>query len=598
MATITFDYGDLHDVANIAKSIAQGGIWGFGGSFESYADGLKNKIHDNLAEWKLPKENPYGHDYVYFSQGYILGKNDSLQTSEKDWVKVSGKIEDYLEYVKITDEDVGKVFADTSDIYEDYKGFSGFVNKIKDGIFNTIGVDWANDNFITRKIAEVAKWGGAYIDKAIVETKDWFMYGAGRYVANIGASILLTGAAIIGTVVSIVGIPFTGGSSAVIAVTCIGAIAGGISTIISGINTYYTVKENGKALKAYKEDPCKARFYGGVTGYTDYVQKNDLGNAEENAQAAKKAQNMDNVKAIADLTSFAAGAATSFGTKTIDITLENGTKQTKKVFDFSKSNIKDNVLKTFGFEVKKQEGFNPAEIPIEKGKTGYAVSGSYEQSVDIDVKVGDMEMVQGYAVNSEKTIAVGNITAENKIVEYGGEAVKYKARQADIFTSSTKSEYSYLVATDGNVVEGYERYISQSQATKTTVDYTKTLMSGDKVDDLKTLSELSSCTDEKKLKYLKWKRKANVVKEFLSDTGEKLQDATTEKSGFDKVIDKAKDNYFVEQVDKYIYSIPTGDDVKPLDYLKGIGGSSMDKVEKGVAAIAVEGWEVVTGLIA
>lgn len=136
------------------------------------------------------------------------------------------------------------------------------------------------------------------------------------YVNNINSKIDdLAGA--------LMGIPFTGGSSAVIAVGCIGAIASGISAGISAYNTYWTYKENKKAL-SIEGDPAMARFHGDVSKYSDYVEKTDFGSAEANQKAAKTAQTLNTTQAVADVVSVGCTMATTFGTKSVQVVDKTG----------------------------------------------------------------------------------------------------------------------------------------------------------------------------------------------------------------------------------------------------------------------------------
>lgn len=117
-------------------------------------------------------------------------------------------------------------------------------------------------------------------------------------------------------------------------------------------NERYTIGENKVAL-GIEDDPAMARFHGDVSKYSDYVKKTDFGSAEANQKAAKKAQNIDKTQAVADFVSLGCGMATTFGSKTIEVVDDVGNVSKYTRFDRSPSNIKTNVLKTFGFKVDK-----------------------------------------------------------------------------------------------------------------------------------------------------------------------------------------------------------------------------------------------------
>ncbi|MBQ3782964.1 MAG: hypothetical protein II838_05875 [Lachnospiraceae bacterium] len=519
MGNVVFDYSALSDAKSYAKKVVTG--WG---CMDSYKDGIKGKLSSPLDEWRLSGDEPYGRGYVSSAQQCITNKQNDLQGKRQQWIDLSDNLGKFLQYLKDTDDNVVKIFSSTSSSYVNYSGIGGFFNRIGDSFYNTFAVDWANSNGFTRTIFD---WGKSVADDVSYykkQAEDWFKHGNGRYVLNIVGSVALTTVAVVGTVIAFIGIPFSGGSSAVIAVGCIGTIASGISAVISACNTYWTIKENNQAL-SIEGDPAMARFHGDVSKYSDYVEKTDFGSAEANQKAAKTAQRLNTTQAVADVVSVGCTMATTFGTKSVRVVDKTDKVKNIKKFDISPSNVKTNVLKTFGFKVDKT-----AVVVDEAGITKTTTISNLD-----DMGNSSIEIVR------ESQEATYKATTFKKTVDIA-DGKKTITKTLTLDKASMSTEYGSVVASNGAVTQEVAAYSNHASASRTVIDYTTASSSA------KSVAAAKAASDSKLKKGL------TLVKNTASrisntSTYLKADDDTQRNIIISNIVKK---NYFVSQVDKYI----------------------------------------------
>ncbi len=555
MSVITFDYGMLNSAIHEASKMKGG--WG---SYESYRSELNSKLYSSLDEWKLAGKEPKGHAYVSCARDEITGKRAELSSRANEWSNLATNLSNFKTYVENQDKAVEKEFVVMTKQYTNYSGIGGFFTWLGDTYYNVYAVDFANSNAFTRKIAEIRKVVDDDFDTWKQKALDWFKHGEGRYVANIIGSVALTTAAIAGTVVAVLGIPFTGGLSAVAVVSLIGAAAGGISAGISAFNTYHTIKENKQAL-SMSDDPARARFHGDVSSYSEHVSKHVYNSPEEYRHYAGLGRGLDILDGVCTVVSVGTSAATTFGTKTVSVAGSSNDIE-KTVFDFSAGNIKKNVLKTFGFNVTRD--------------TASVNMSEFEKSVNINPtnKLSDPTVD---IVNVTEKTNITETTLE-KSVEKVGKTEKVN-RVLKIDKASSASEYKSITASNGVITERFAGYEQQVQRTTTTIDYTNALMSKDKVSKISDLKKLQDANPNQ-IKKLKWTQGLKTVQKIGQTTGDVTKNLTSlkDKTVTEIVKDIATKNTFISAVDKYGYSVPTGENADAKDYLKGIGGSNAGKV--------------------
>lgn len=558
MSAVEFDYYALQSAIDMANKM--GSNWG---CYESYRSEIKSGLRSTLDEWRLAGKEPKGHAYVSNAQGNIDSKRSALDTRKAEWRGLANNLGNFKAYVENQDKTVANEFMNTSNAYTNYHGIGGAFTWLGDTFFNVFGVDIANSNKFTRAIAD---WGKEKTDDLNTWVKqnvvDWFKHGNGRYVANIIGSIALTTAAVVGTVIAVLGIPFTGGSSAVIAVGCIGAIATGIGAGISAFNTYHTFRENTEALNTAEDDPGKARFHGNVSSYSEHVSRHKYSSTEEYQKHAKIGKGVDIVEGVCTVVSIGTGLATTFGTKTVS-TFENGHEITQKVFDFSGKNVKSNILKTFGFKATKDT-------------SSLTITGKEKQlSINTANEVGDATID---IFNTTNDVSTNTKTIEKTTEQIG--KMKYTKRVATIDKISASSEYTNIVASNGAVTGSYTEYAAHADRVTDTIDYTNAVMSKDKVSKISYLEKLDKASSPKEIKNIKITRALENTQKGLNIINDTTKNITSNegKTGTEIIKGIVKKNTFVNAVDKYIYSVPTSADATSEDYLKGIGGNNGKKI--------------------
>lgn len=554
MSNVIFDYGALEEAKSNAKKIVTG--WN---GIDDYKTGLNIGLKSCLDEWRLDKEEPYGHAYVSNAQADISDKIDQLEVVKTQWIDLSKTIDSFLKYVKAKDEKAVSIFKATSEQYTKKDSLAGFFNYIGDGLYGLFAVDLANCNGFTRTIAD---WGKKKMDdlsSVIQDANDWFRHGDGRYVLNIVGSAALTLAALAGTVIGFLGIPFTGGSSAVIIVGCVGTIASGVAAGISAYNSIYTIKENVNAL-SITDDPGTARFHGDVSKYSDYVKKTDFGSKEINEKEAKKAKTIDTVHAVAEGVSFVTSVATTFGTKKVVTGVDEfGDDIVKTSFDFSSSNVKKNVLKTFGFEVDSKK--ISADV-VEINKT--TVISNADEMGDTTIGIAHSTYEENY-----KSVAFGKTT---NIAENGKKAV---TKTATFNKANVSTEYGSIVASDNVVTQEFSMYTAHAETSSTVIDYTKAA----KITPSKTLEAFQKASEtptlENKLKA------AQSGFKFIGGSTSYLKASDDERTA--TVIQNiVKTNHLASQIDEYMLKVDISHDGNKYY----IGGDATDK--------AVTLWKTIT----
>ncbi len=266
MAAIEFDYGAIKSAINTTKSMS--GCWG---AYETYRSSLDYTLYDPLADWRLSAKEPWGHTFVSDARGEISYKRAELESRMGEWSVLSNNIQSFKEYVDGQDQSVKNIFDITSSQYTDYTGVRGYTTAFFDFFYSNY-VNGANSFTIIR---EIRGWTRPVYDDwnaTIRDRRAYFIHGEGRYAYNIAKSTLTTTLAIIGTIAAFATIPFDGGTTAPIAVSCFAAATSSVASLLSAVNTYCTYKANIKSA-LIEDDPALSRYYADIDSYSDQVEK-------------------------------------------------------------------------------------------------------------------------------------------------------------------------------------------------------------------------------------------------------------------------------------------------------------------------------------
>lgn len=235
-----------------------------------------------------------------------------------------------------------------------------------DWLYDTFCVDLANKWDWTRGFADGIKWVNKKIGDGLEAVVDWFKYGDGKYILKITTAVVGAVAAVAGAVIAIVGIPFSGGATLPIVIGCIGAAAASIGAIITVVNSTTSVTQNAKALSLsgdlFDDDDGHrgaARYYGNTNKLSDYFKKNDMGDKKTNDAFETAGEIVDDVKVVADVTSFVCSVAKLGYVK--DFRIANSTDpRAYKGYSFTWSNIKRNIMHDMGFKSNGKLDFKKA----------------------------------------------------------------------------------------------------------------------------------------------------------------------------------------------------------------------------------------------
>lgn len=535
MADIIFDYSALEDAKAYAKNVVSG--WE---CIDEYKSGLQSNLISSLDEWKLAGEEPMGHSYVESARQIISDKIGDFDSKITQWTNFANNIGTFIQFLKDKDSEVVDIFKSTSDSYVSYSGIGGFFQEIGDITYNFFAVDLANSNVITRSICNLMKEGADDLSYVNEQAVDWFKHGNGKYVLNIVSSVALTVVAIAGAVVAFVGIPFTGGISAVGVVASIGFIAASASALISLINTGNAVKANVKAMNI-EDDPGMARFNGDISGYSDYVKKTDFHSKEANEKAEAKANFLDTVQVLADVISAGTCFSTTFFTKEVEID-----EISKKVFDFSGNNIKNNVLKNLGFNINSEKAIMDSTV-----KTGSTTISMANEAGDTTIE----------ATKSSAKLEGSRFTMENKSLKFEN--------------LSISSEYKSLVASNNVITQEFSEYTSHAEASKKVIDYSNTFSSARSV-------ALKQAPEKSKEAVGNLFKKIQMDSKVVADTSNYLKSSNGEEQKAILAKGIVTQSYLGSQFDKYVYKENTSPNANWQDGIGGNVGYYIQKFEKQI----------------
>lgn len=245
--------------------------------------------------------------------------------------------------------------------------------------------------------------------------------------------------------------------------------------------------------------------------------------------------------------------ATTFGSKTIEVVDDVGNVSKYTRFDRSPSNIKTNVLKTFGFKVDKT-----SVVVDEAGVAKTTIS-----NLD-DIGNTSLQITRG---SQEATYKATTLEKTVDIVD--GKKTVTKTLTLDRGTMN--SEYRSVVASNGVVTQEVAAYTKHASASTTVIDYTNATSSTKNVAAAKAISDSNL---KKGITFVK--NTASAV----SDTSAYLK-ASDDTQRNTVITNLVKKNYFMSQVDKYIYKYDVN---KNEGYILGDLGKKSTKVWNIVTA--------------
>lgn len=417
MSDIHIKYGDLTRAIGQSKKMRE--------SIDTYIESINSYINNPAGS--LPGSDDEGN----MSTATTLAKDKivDLTTTKIRLVNFETDIQNVIDVAKEVDN---KVSTQISNLAEKALENQNWLQKAGNALYNFFCVDIPNAIPAIRTIVDGFKAVIDWISDGIDIIHDWFKYGDGKYIWNIAKAVIGVVVAIVGVVVAVCAIPFTGGASLATIpfwIGAIGAAATAFGAIITTIDAFYAVKSNGKALSlsgnifnADDADPGAARFYGDTSKKSEYINKHDVGTAEENSQAQKDADDMDLWHRRADRVAFICNILSLGNAKE---TVDGVTSCTGK-WSF-KENAWTNLKREFGFtSIEKSEG-GGVKFDLKAFKFNLTSSDTLEKTYMNKGTVGEkiLSLYTKGETNGSKVETLKNIVTINNNVKTTNNVIKF-----------------------------------------------------------------------------------------------------------------------------------------------------------------------------
>jgi len=433
MGKITIDYSEINSAAKKARSAS--------GYFEDFEEELEKKVSKKLSG--LPGSDSKGN--IGNAKSVVSSKIKELREKKKYYSDLASSLEklaDNIEYEeKSVVTDVRYIATEALELNRQSK-WQAFCQ----WAYGTFCVDMLNWNPVTRFIGNGIKKGLDWVQEKGTKIVDWFKHGEGKYYLGIALDVLAVAGAICGTVVAIALAVATGGAAAPLVVA---AIASTIGTVMTMVDSGFSIANKIKALKVEQEtgDPGRARYYGNISGVSDTIDKTDMGGKTANDVWGVVGTGYDVIHVAADITAVVSGTIGAAGlTGQAVKNPATGKFELKTTYNKNlvKTNLKSTVLEKIGFRnTGGKWTFNIKNLFSTKRPTGTMPRTDVFKKDIIGDRIGDT-----------------TYKAINKIKKYSGIPGKYykKATQIEKIFAPDSSGYDkfkntmkYIGGTDFNI---------------------------------------------------------------------------------------------------------------------------------------------------
>ncbi len=324
MASVTVRYSALETSAEKAKKLSN--------SLYDYAENLEKKVRDALDD--APGKDDRG--YIAAASTQIRKKTEELNSRAAMFSAYASDVTAFIDKAESADKQVAKDIKATG---SSYVGERNWFQAACDWVYNTIFVDWANSNPITRFLVDCSKKATDWIGNAIGQANDWFKHGDGKYIWNIVSSVVAVVAAVAAVITAAAAVIGASGIALVIgAIALAAAIVGGI---ITTVNSAVKLHNNCKALG--DDNPGVSRYLGDIGGMSDAIAKYDMGDQKANDNLEFAGDVVDTTKVVCDVV----GITTSF--VNLGAVKSSITGRTTG-YKFSKDNMLKNFRASMGFD--------------------------------------------------------------------------------------------------------------------------------------------------------------------------------------------------------------------------------------------------------
>lgn len=348
MGTISITYSNLERAVSQTKSLSR--------NLTDYHSQITSTVVNKMSS--LPGTDSRG--YISAAESYASSKIRQLSTKATEASDFASSLDKFVDLARDADETTAD---NISTIGSAVVGKRTFWEKVGDWIYETFCVDLVNSVPIIGAIANAVKWVGNKVGNLLEGAYNWFKYKGGKYIWNGLKVVAGVIAAVAAAFVAVTGV-LTGGT--VLAV--LAAIASVVVAVIAVVNgafaAYNLIKAGGHYMNG---EIGQARYYGEIDGFSDAVDKYDLGDAGDNARWETAGKIVDTTELACSIVIAVNGVANLFGVKS-PIT----GKVTK--YKFNKETFIKNVKENLGIKRKRYSiGPDGKAIEYNGQSSGYKV---------------------------------------------------------------------------------------------------------------------------------------------------------------------------------------------------------------------------------
>lgn len=315
MTTISIDFRQLESAARSMRYAAS--------DMESYADGLPRRVQN-------PASALGGSSEMSSVASLAASKARQLRIRANAHRSLASKTEEFIDQARDIDRTVATRIESVANQNE--KGLSWW-GKVKYAGYKLLNgaIGSTELGAFMGTIADGVSCIKKHERAGLKDLLNWFKRGDGKFLLNIGIAIL---GAIGAICTAILAFPASGFLAVLVGVCAI------VGAVVTAAQTYYTIKDNAKALGNNRTEPGLANYYGSTSSLSDYAKKNTTSRTKQN------------LAGTVDFVGAAAGVIGTVGGLGVHKSADGITK----VSSLDKATVKENLMKEIGFKPGKFGG--------------------------------------------------------------------------------------------------------------------------------------------------------------------------------------------------------------------------------------------------
>ena len=323
MAVFTIRYDGIKDSISRAKSTAK--------ALGRYCDDM-NGVSSRISS--LSGSDAFG--YAATAGDLVKAKIRSAKNEQKRWENLARDLDSLVKKAEDTDKKVAQDIRYSGSAVIGERSLMRMAGDAIYGVFVSFTAKLGRLKIVGKLISGISnltRRAISYVSGRMTAVRNYFKYGDGKYIVNIVKSLYVAMGAIAGLITTALAIAAASPFAIVCAVL---ALACGIVVLATKLaDSKYAMESNGKAfglassyhrefdrrenwweaspeaVKGNRGSLTGARYYGGITGYADYVSKTDYGSVEDNDAAMVRATIFSVVQTTAEIGQIAFSFLTS-----------------------------------------------------------------------------------------------------------------------------------------------------------------------------------------------------------------------------------------------------------------------------------------------